>query len=169
MRRRCLDFEMLGAHHHKSLHESSSYSSLSHSEDRSASKNLILTSINNKRGGESSKCVLPGIGLHLNSLTSAKDYKVTNCDSSSSETKVSNRTRQELLPQPVISNASEKEADEGGNIFVEDNSQALVLLNPEELNPNSPRKKRYVLLETKTIFFLYHFLLLIRLVFDLQA
>ncbi|KAK4793688.1 hypothetical protein SAY86_024123 [Trapa natans] len=54
----------------------------------------------------------------------------------------SSRADQELLPHPMVSSAHEKEHDEGGNIPVEDTSQTLVQLNPEELNPNSPRKKR---------------------------
>ncbi|XP_031383265.1 protein tesmin/TSO1-like CXC 2 [Punica granatum] len=143
MRRRCLDFEMAGAHPHRSLPDSSSYSSsLSHSKDKMASKNLQLASVNNKRGGESSRHVLPGIGLHLNSLASAKDYKAIKRDTLSSETQVSNIHGQELLPQPMNSTASDKEADESGNIPTEDTSKALVLLSPEELNPSSPRKKR---------------------------
>ncbi|KAK4784363.1 hypothetical protein SAY86_018731 [Trapa natans] len=146
LRRRCLDFEMVGAHHHKSLPDRSNSSSLSHPEGMIASTNLMLTSVNSKRGGQPSMCILPGIGLHLNSLASAKDcYNVINHDSSFSETH-SNMSCQELLQQTVISNASDREADESGNIFVEDNPLAMVLLdepNPNpNLNPNSPRKKR---------------------------
>ncbi|KAK4790663.1 hypothetical protein SAY86_017967 [Trapa natans] len=140
MRRRCLDFEMMGAHYHKSLPDSSNASSLSHPEGMIASTNLMLTSVNNKRGGESSMCILPGIGLHLNSLASTKNYyNATTHDGSFSETR-SAMSCKELLPQSVIPNASDKEADESGNGFLEDNLLALVL--PEEPNPNSPRKKR---------------------------
>lgn len=149
MRRRCLDFEMVGAHKRKNLSASSSYSSsLSHSEDKITVKNLQLAPVNNKQKGESSRCILPGIGLHLNSLASAKrDYKAINHDALSSETQPSNMINQELLPQPMLLTASEKEADESGNVLSEDTSQALVLLNPEELNPSSPRKKRHVPVE----------------------
>ncbi|KAK4783278.1 hypothetical protein SAY86_007652 [Trapa natans] len=141
MRRRCLDFELVGSHHHERLPDRSNSSSLSHLEGMIASANLMLTSVNSKRGGEPSMCILPGIGLHLNSLASAKGcYNVISQDSSISETH-SNMPCQELLQQTVISNSSDKEADETGNVFVEDNPLALVL--PEEPNLNSPQKKRH--------------------------
>ncbi|KAK4769489.1 hypothetical protein SAY86_027639 [Trapa natans] len=140
MRRRCLDFEMVGGHKCKILCDSSS----SHSENKINSKNLQLPPVNNNRRSRSSRCIVPGIGLHLNSLALAKrDYKVIKCDTLSSETQVLNASDQELLPQTMISSAPEKEADESGDILVEDTSQALVLMNPEELNPSSPRKKRH--------------------------
>lgn len=154
MRRRCLDFEMVGAHRRKSLPDSSTCSSsVSHSKDKNASKNLRLKSVNKKRRGESSRCILPGIGLHLNSVASGKiDCNVKKHENLASETQMSTMTGQELLPLHMISTTSEKEADESGNIVVEDNSLALVLLNPDELNPNSPRKKRYMQLEAEFLF-----------------
>ncbi|KAK4750112.1 hypothetical protein SAY87_027561 [Trapa incisa] len=140
MRRRCLDFEMVGVHCRKKF---PSICSSSHSKDNNTSKNLQLKSLNNKRGGESSRFILPGIGLHLNSLASGNsDCSAEMVEIFPSESQAALLTGQELLPTHMISTTSEKGADESGDIVVEDNSLALVLVDPEELNPDSPRKKR---------------------------
>ncbi|PQP91896.1 protein tesmin/TSO1-like CXC 2 isoform X2 [Prunus yedoensis var. nudiflora] len=81
LRRRCLDFEMAGARR-KSLDNVSNSSSnmLSQSDEKITTNDKQLVPM--KPGGESSRCILPGIGLHLNALAkTSKDYKIIKCES----------------------------------------------------------------------------------------
>jgi len=91
---------------------------------------------------DSSRCILPGIGLHLNALAAAsKDYGVSQQDTLSP-------TNQEAVMKLSASSSSEKNVspaeNEHGVQVVEDSSQEFTNAALEELNPNSPKKKRYV-------------------------
>ncbi|XWS53945.1 hypothetical protein CRYUN_Cryun10bG0044300 [Craigia yunnanensis] len=144
LRRRCLDFEMLVARR-KNLDDGSNTSS-------SVDNQLVPS----KPGNNSSRCILPGIGLHLNALTiTSKDNKNTKYEILSSGTqKLSfpSSTTSNLLPtagqeavhESLTSASTERETDpiENGVQLAEDASQASAYLVNEEFNQNSPKKKR---------------------------
>ncbi|CAK7327104.1 unnamed protein product [Dovyalis caffra] len=74
MRRRCLDFEKIGARRKNIEDGSSSSSVFVQSDEITTSKNTQLVPV--KLGSDSSRCILPGIGLHLNALAiNSKDSK----------------------------------------------------------------------------------------------
>lgn len=135
MRRRCLDFEM-----RKHLDEKTAVGSTSSNDQK-----LVPV----RTGNEPSRRLLPGIGLHLNALaTTPKDYKIINHDSSMSgrlligpSSAVSFRpsTGQELIPLAP----SERDNMENAIVPVEDASRYGA---NEEINQNSPKKKRYTCL-----------------------
>ncbi|KAF7806886.1 protein tesmin/TSO1-like CXC 2 [Senna tora] len=92
MRRRCLDFEMVGARRRKSDDGSNNSSTTLQSDKRDiASDKQLLPA---KRNGDSQRCILPGIGLHLNALATLKDYKSIKNENMSSG-------RQLSLPGPA--------------------------------------------------------------------
>lgn len=163
-RRRCLDFEMAGARR-KSLDNVSNFSSsmFSQSDEKITTNDTQLVPM--KPGGESSRCILPGIGLHLNSLaTTSKDYKTIKRENMP-------YGRQLSLPNPTTdihsptagqgpghesfsSASSERDVDgtENGVQPVQDASQEAAFLANEEFNQNSPKKKRHVLLNRRSPF-----------------
>ncbi|KAK8585680.1 hypothetical protein V6N13_050653 [Hibiscus sabdariffa] len=143
-RRRCLDFEMQAARR-KSLDGGSNTNS----------------SIDNKLepgkvGGDSSRCIVPGIGLHLNALAIAsRDNSNMKLETLSSGTQKiilpcstafnSPAEDQEIAHESFLGSAStERETDDvkNGVQLAEDASQASTYLANEELNQNSPKKKR---------------------------
>ncbi|KAK7809619.1 crc domain-containing protein tso1, partial [Quercus suber] len=136
MRRRCLDFEMVGARR-KNLGDGSNSSSsmLSQSDENIACHDKQLVPF--KPGGDSSRCILPGIGLHLNALaTTSKDYKNVKHEDlssgrqsylpSSTASLHSPSNSQEPFLQSLATASSERETDHGENgaAPVEDASQA---------------------------------------------
>lgn len=156
MRRRCLDFEMAGARR-KALGDASNFSSsmLSQPDEKINCYDKQLVAI--KPGGDSSRCILPGIGLHLNALaTTSKDHKNVKHESFSSGIQLylpsstaslhSPTNSQEPLHKSLTSVSAERDTDlaENGVSHVEDASQASAYLVSEELNQNSPKKKRHV-------------------------
>ncbi|KAJ8426323.1 hypothetical protein Cgig2_009359 [Carnegiea gigantea] len=118
MRRRCLIFEMPRAKNNIDSVVFSSSSSMLQSEEKPMpdDKQPITPR-------DSSRCILPGIGLHLNALAAAsKDYIASHQDASSP-------TNQEALMKLSASSSSEKNVspaeNENGAQVVEDSSQAF--------------------------------------------
>ncbi|GKV42381.1 hypothetical protein SLEP1_g49792 [Rubroshorea leprosula] len=144
LRRRCLDFETLGARR-LNLDTGSNCSS-------SGDKQLVPV----KPGSDSLRCVLPGIGLHLNALAiTPRDSKNFKHETLSSGTqKISFpiptasilplTTGQEAFFESLTSASAEREMDPAENAveLAEDASQASPDLVNEEFNQNSPKKKR---------------------------
>ncbi|XP_021828183.1 CRC domain-containing protein TSO1 isoform X2 [Prunus avium] len=154
LRRRCLDFEMAGARR-KSLDNVSNSSSnmLSQSDEKITTNDKQLVPM--KPGGESSRCILPGIGLHLNALAkTSKDYKIIKCESLAYDRQLSlpNSTADIHSPtggqgpghESFSSASSERDMDvaENGVQLAHDASQEPAFLANEEFNQNSPKKKR---------------------------
>lgn len=179
MRRRCLVYEMAGAHI-KNLDNGSNCSSsmLSQSDEMIASADKQLVPF--KSGGDSSRCILPGIGLHLNALaTTSKDYKVVKHEilatggqlsmPSSSASLHSPTSGQESLNKLLTLASSEKDPSPAinGVEVTEDASQATAYLASEELNQNSPKKKRHVQFTQRSSLNYYctRFLILVHLIF----
>lgn len=170
MRRRCLVFEMGGARR-KHLEESSgSGSSLwLNSDGTTPSDDQNLAPLNT--GNESSRCLLPGIGLHLNALaTTPKDYKFVNPDSSSASARLvigpssvvnlhPSATSQELLDNILPQASSERETDSMENtaLPVEDACPVSGFTANEEINQGSPKKKRYFLFFYYLTFFFFSY------------
>lgn len=135
----------------KSFDNVSNYSSsmLSQSNEKVTTNDKQLVSM--KPGGESSRCILPGIGLHLNALaTTSKDYKIIKNENLASgrELNHSPTAGQGTVYESLPSASSERDMDgtESGVQLLQDASQASALLANEDFNQNSPKKKRYVLL-----------------------
>ncbi|XP_022722031.1 protein tesmin/TSO1-like CXC 2 [Durio zibethinus] len=144
LRRRCLDFEMLAARRNN-LDDGSNTSSY-------VDNQLVPT----KPGNDSSRCILPGIGLHLNALaiTSRDNKNIKHETLSSGTQKISfpgsttsilpPTAGQEAVHESLTSASTEREIDpaENGVQLAEDASQASAYLANEEFNQNSPKKKR---------------------------
>lgn len=141
-RRRCLDFEMLAARR-KNLDGGST--------TNSSTDNKLVPG---KPDSDSPRCIVPGIGLHLNALAIAsRDNKNMKLETLSSGTqKLSfpsfNSPRiggAETAYDSLPSASTERESDavENGVQLAEDASQASAYLVNEEFNQNSPKKKRY--------------------------
>ncbi|EEF45252.1 tso1, putative [Ricinus communis] len=141
MRRRCLDFEMVGARRKNLVDGSTSSTSIGGQPDEkiaSTDKQLVPV----KPGGDSSKCVLPGIGLHLNALAitskGSKSVKLENlsCGISlaSSVASFHSLPTCEELNESLLPLAPERDTDptEDGVPLVEDVSQASACLVTEE-------------------------------------
>ncbi|KAF8037939.1 hypothetical protein BT93_B0704 [Corymbia citriodora subsp. variegata] len=153
MRRRCLDFEMVGTQQ-KSLDGGSSGNSSPQlkSDENDILKNKQLVVV--KGGGDSSRCIVPGIGLHLNALTSTtKDSRIVKHESLLSDVQALNvhmsttslqspLTNQESLHKSLtLSNTEDMDHDNGLQV-AEEVSQVPTDLNYEENGQTSPRKKR---------------------------
>lgn len=155
MRRRCLVFEMAGARR-KNLNISSSCSSsmLPQSEEEIASIDKQLVPI--KTGGDSSRRILPGIGLHLNALAlTPKDLKVVKHESlaTGGQLYMPNSTAfqsptigEESLHTLLNSASAERDTKPPVNDIevAEDDSQASADIVGEDFNQSSPKKKRHV-------------------------
>ncbi|KAG5075097.1 hypothetical protein JHK84_056328 [Glycine max] len=152
IRRRCLDFEMASVQRRNPADNSNTNSSTAKSEERNVSneKQLLPT----KHSGDSRRCVLPGIGLHLNALASLKDCKNIKIDTLSSgrqpnlpsspssvQLSPSQEHQLSLVPASVERDLEplENEVQPG-----EDCTQSLVLVQMagEDFQQNSPKKKR---------------------------
>lgn len=156
MRRRCLVFEMAGVRR-KNVDDGSNCSSslLSQSDGKFVSNDKQIVPL--KPGNDSSRCILPGIGLHLNALAMAsKDYSVVKHETltpgrqlisvpSSSCSYISTIDSQEPVNKSLAVNSPDRETDSAENGFQvpEDASQASACVISEELNQNSPKKKRH--------------------------
>ncbi|GAA0174764.1 hypothetical protein LIER_28090 [Lithospermum erythrorhizon] len=183
MRRRCLDFEQSGARK-KLLSESSNSDSLilpqsdgifelsaarkKHLLEKSNSDSSLLPQsdgncmsidkqpIPAKFRNESPRCVLPGIGLHLNALAAtSKDYKVVKNESSASGKQLviapgsaSNHhllnSSQDSLRRAIDVAQSDRQIVlfDNGRSIQEDGGNVLDYMATEELNQTSPKKKR---------------------------
>ncbi|KAD6795504.1 hypothetical protein E3N88_06400 [Mikania micrantha] len=152
IRRRCLVFETLGSRR-KHLEDITNGSSVNLSESNQTivpSNNLLPL----RTGNDSTKCILPGIGLHLNAIASNlvdhKAVKHENLGSGrqliiapSSAAFASMGSGQELIAN--MSDASSFENDMGpAQNVAEDGSKALGFVGNDELSQSqtSPRKKR---------------------------
>ncbi|KAK2980633.1 hypothetical protein RJ640_011441 [Escallonia rubra] len=126
-RRRCLVFEMAGARRKRFDDGSSCGSSAlqqSHKDVASNDKHIAPL----KPGNDSSRCILPGIGLHLNALaTTSMDYKVIKLDDLG--------LGGQLIERDMVSAENEISV-------VEDASQASGYAGNEEYSQSSPKKKR---------------------------
>lgn len=152
MRRRCLDFEA-AVSRRKNLEDSSNGGSVSkRSEEKTASMDKQLVPY--KSGGVATRCVLTGIGLHLNALaTTSKDAKNLNHDKFSSERQLNlpNSSASCHSPSggldPLLTSAvTERDMDPSGNGVQneEDGARASAYVLAEDFNQNSPKKKRQV-------------------------
>lgn len=152
IRRRCLDFEMASVQRKNLDGKSNTNSSTEKSDEMDVSKGKQLVPI--KHSGDSRKCVLPGIGLHLNALASLNDCKnikietlisgrQTNLPSSSSSLQLSASQDHQLSLVPI---SVEKDLEPSENEVQpgEDCTQPLVHMAGEDLQQNSPKKKRQV-------------------------
>ncbi|XP_023730306.1 protein tesmin/TSO1-like CXC 2 isoform X2 [Lactuca sativa] len=153
MRRRCLVFEMMGSRR-KHLEDISNVTDSNETglpNDNSLIPMRTGNGNGNGNGNESSRCILPGIGLHLNALASTLvDQKVVKHESSGSGGQLiiappsaaynSTPSGQELITS--MGDASGLENDQSGVPVTEDVSKALGFVVNEELSQSSPRKKR---------------------------
>ncbi|KAL0548224.1 hypothetical protein IC582_012672 [Cucumis melo] len=150
MRRRCLDFEA-AVSRRKNLEDTSNGGSVStHPEEKTASMDKQLVPY--KSGGVATRCVLTGIGLHLNALaTTSKDAKNLNHEKFSSERQLNlpNSSASCHSPSggldPLLTSAvTERDMDPSGNGVQneEDGARASAYVLAEDFNQNSPKKKR---------------------------
>ncbi|XP_051125322.1 CRC domain-containing protein TSO1-like [Andrographis paniculata] len=150
MRRRCLVFEMSGGQkRHFDEHFGSGSSNLLRS-DGSTSSVDEQQHLSIRAGNDSSRRILPGIGLHLNALaTTPKDYRIVNNDSSAASGRLlighglSVNFHPSVAVQEPINNvvvpvaASDVEIDCPENAIVPFDSN-----DPnEDINQTSPKKK----------------------------
>lgn len=162
MKRRCLVFEMGGGRRKHFNENSSSLPPILSQEGNTSSTNKQLVPI--RSGHDSSRHILPGIGLHLNALATApKEYKVVKQDSVSGRLVIappssmvnfhSLSTAQEQVNQPLAINSMERDTDpiESAVPLLEDASQASANMTAEELNQSSPKKRRHVTLLFRVI------------------
>lgn len=137
-----------------------------HMEDGSPSAlPLPLTaSDGNARTNTENDCsrVLPGIGLHLNALAATpKDFKIVNHESSSSGRLLlgpnsSANFHPPTTSQDLLSDYSlEREIDTFGcgALLVEDHSRESGYVANEDINPSSPKKRRYLCM---SLFLVFH-------------
>jgi hypothetical protein len=127
-------------------------SSTTQSEVRNAADEKQLLPA--KRNANSQRCILPGIGLHLNALATVKDHKGKQNENATSERQLSLANSTSLLLSACqdhqhlsvlsVSVSSERELDPSDNGVhpAEDCPQALAYMAAEDFNPNSPKKKR---------------------------
>ncbi|OIV94989.1 hypothetical protein TanjilG_22186 [Lupinus angustifolius] len=145
LRRRCLDFEMASVRRKNSDYNSNTSSSTLHSDGRNVADDNQL--VHTKHHSDSRKCILPGIGLHLNALATLKDHngiKTERLSSgrqlslicSTSSLKISTSQEHHHLALGDVS--SEREIDLSNNGVQPDEDCR------EDLNQNSPKKKRQV-------------------------
>ncbi|XP_022138009.1 protein tesmin/TSO1-like CXC 2 [Momordica charantia] len=150
MRRRCLDFEA-AVSRRKNLEDGSNSGSVStHAEEKMTSMDKQL--IPYKSGGVPARCMLTGIGLHLNALaTTSKDTKNLNHEKFSSERQLSLPNSSASCHSPstgldplLTSVVTERDVDpsENGVQNEEDASRASAYVLAEDFNQNSPKKKR---------------------------
>ncbi|KAJ6324082.1 hypothetical protein OIU76_011394 [Salix suchowensis] len=138
MLRRCLDFEKVGSRR-KSIDDGSSSSSVFvQSDEKIISKNAQLVPV--KPGQDSSRCILPGIGLHLNALAiNSKDSKKIKHETffssitlPGSAASFHSRTTDRELDESLTLVSTERDNDPN------ENGVPLV----EDCNQTSPKKKR---------------------------
>ncbi|XP_020210103.1 protein tesmin/TSO1-like CXC 3 isoform X2 [Cajanus cajan] len=149
IRRRCLDFEMASVQRKNSDDNSNTNSSTVKSDVRNVGneKQLLPT----KHSGDSRRCVLPGIGLHLNALATfndCKNIKIENLSSgrqpnlSSSSSLQLSASQEHQLSLVAMSVEGDLEPSENEVQPGEDCAQSLVHVEGEDIQQNSPKKKR---------------------------
>ncbi|KAI3774436.1 hypothetical protein L1987_48991 [Smallanthus sonchifolius] len=149
MRRRCLVFEMMGSRR-KHLEDVSNGSSVNLSESNQTglpSNNSLLPL---RSGNDSSKCKLPGIGLHLNAIASnLVDHKVVKHENLGSGRQLIIAPSSAAYPsmgsgQEFVKKLSDAPSFENDIGPAEDASKALGFVGNDELSQSqtSPRKKR---------------------------
>ncbi|CAL0314565.1 unnamed protein product [Lupinus luteus] len=148
LRRRCLDFEMASVLGKNSDDNSNTDSTASQSgRVRIANEKRLVPT---KRSSDSRKCILPGIGLHLNALATLKDHNGTKneelssgrqlsllCSTSSLQISTSQDHHHHHLALVAVSSERELDLPNNGVHPAGDCSQAH-----EYLNQNSPKRKR---------------------------
>ncbi|XP_047265133.1 protein tesmin/TSO1-like CXC 3 isoform X1 [Capsicum annuum] len=153
MRRRCLVFEMVGSRR-KHVDEGSGSSAVQDTDGNLACNEKQLVPY--KTVNESSRCILPGIGLHLNALAaSSKDGKVVKHETSASGKQLLITSGSAVSHHPSVTgqeslSKSLPETSRGLEIVplensvppMEDICEEPVYVNNEELNQTSPKKKR---------------------------
>lgn len=155
MLRRCLDFELVARR--KNLGDGSNCSSsmILQSDEKMTTEDKQLVPL--KPSSDSSRQILPGIGLHLNALAiSSQDNKNIRIDSLSNGRYLSlpgstasfhsPKTTEDPLHESLPSATNERDmvAVENGVSLAEDASQTSAYLAGEEYNQSSPKKKRHV-------------------------
>ncbi|XP_057475567.1 protein tesmin/TSO1-like CXC 2 [Actinidia eriantha] len=155
MRRRCLDFETAGTrkrHLDHSSHSGTSMLSQSDVNVESNDKQLVPA----KPVNDSSRCILPGIGLHLNSLArTSKEYNVVSRETLASGSQLiidpgstasfhSLNTCQESLNKSLAVTSMERNNGPAESRFLgtKDASAGPGYIPSEDTNQSSPRKKR---------------------------
>ncbi|CAN0857078.1 Protein tesmin/TSO1-like CXC 2 [Linum grandiflorum] len=139
LRRRCLDFEMVGMHRKNMTYQQMQ------AEENNAYEDKQLVPFNST--SDSPRCIVPGMGLHLNSLARSLS---TNENMSSG---ISLRTSLDPFNSPIIGQElleSLNLATSDGNLdpsennvnLAEDVSPASAYLVNEEFGLGSPKKKR---------------------------
>ncbi|CAN1280003.1 CRC domain-containing protein TSO1 [Linum perenne] len=143
MRRRCLDFEMVGMHR-KNL----TYQQMP-SQENNAYEDKQLVPFNSS--SDSSRCIVPGMGLHLNSLAISSNNRRSTNEALSSG--ISVHSSIDPFNSPIIGHElleSLNLASSDGNVdpsennvqLAEDISPASAYLVNEEFGLGSPKKKR---------------------------
>lgn len=154
MLRRCLDFELVARR--KNLDGSSNYgSSVILQSDKFAPEDKQLVPL--KPNSDSPRCIVPGIGLHLNALAiNSQENKNIRIESLSSGRQLSlpganasfhsPENSEDPRHESLTSASTERDiaAVENGVPLAEDASQTSAYLAEEEYNQNSPKKKRHV-------------------------
>ncbi|KAK1417704.1 hypothetical protein QVD17_26838 [Tagetes erecta] len=153
MRRRCLVFEMMGSRR-KHLEDVSNGSNVNLSESNQTVLPINNNSLSLRTANDSSKCKLPGIGLHLNSIASnLVDHKVVKHENLGSSRQLIITPSSAAYPsmgsgQELITKLSDAPSFENGIEHVQnvadDASKALGFVGNDELSQSqtSPRKKR---------------------------
>uniref|UniRef100_A0A7N0TEP6 CRC domain-containing protein n=1 Tax=Kalanchoe fedtschenkoi TaxID=63787 RepID=A0A7N0TEP6_KALFE len=135
VRRRCLVFDTKGAQRKSLIGASSSNPSMCMNDNKKRDASKI--------GGSSALCILPGIGLHLNALATSGDRGGGQVSVSSSATTFQSPATAHESVLDVFSGASSQEnADSGIIQCSEDACLAPGLVSLDDINQNSPRKKR---------------------------
>ncbi|KAL3812581.1 hypothetical protein ACJIZ3_013849 [Penstemon smallii] len=140
----CLVFDIAGARR-KHLDGNTSSDVNTSSNDQ----NLVPS----RTGNDSSRCVLPSIGLHLNAIAATpKDFKIVNNEALAfgrlligpSSSVNSHPPTQEMLNNTLAVASSERDIDsiENGVLPVEDALPISGFMANEETNQISPKKKR---------------------------
>ncbi|XP_052207866.1 protein tesmin/TSO1-like CXC 3 isoform X2 [Diospyros lotus] len=148
IRRRCLVFEMTGACIKHLDYSSSSASSMLQSYVNVESNDKNLESV--KPGNDSSSCILPGIGLHLNALArNSEDYSIVSHETSAPGPFIND-------PAPTVSfhslpsgqellNISLAATSTGTNLGPAENGVQGIEDASQAFNQSSPKNKRHVL------------------------
>ncbi|KAF9677624.1 hypothetical protein SADUNF_Sadunf08G0127000 [Salix dunnii] len=134
MRRRCLDFEKVGARRKNIEDGSSSNSVVEQSDEKITNKNTQLVPF--KPSSDSSRCILPGIGLHLNALAiNSKDSKKIKHETFSSSVTLSGSaasfhspTSGQELDESLTLVSAERDMDPNDNAKVGRRSRGLQAL-----------------------------------------
>ncbi|XAR57272.1 hypothetical protein NMG60_11025348 [Bertholletia excelsa] len=154
MRRRCLLFEMGGPRRkHLDASSSSGSSMLSQANVNIESKDKQPLPV--KRATDSSRCIVPGIGLHLNALArTSKEYNIVNGETLASVRQLTNDRSpnspfhslpngQESLSKALVVVPMESNGPSGiEGQGVEDAIQASGCIAGDDFNQGSPKKKR---------------------------